>query len=261
MMSLQRYVIANRRAGKFDVQAKTLSRTMMAETLSTLAPQIVTDINPVNPFARRVTIVEAEPAEMAARIAAAPPDVIIEPEILHWRDIIPPVEFLPVRRDRAVPLDAGVTDAFTISATGGGRPLPNAQIEFYVQGTGGTAKLIGQTDAAGHCSFQIPLGSTAFAAVVVPAGGYWSMLARGLALSSVIDCPPLPSDGPLGWWHDILGLDAFDAGPGAGIKVGVAIRGWVLTPVSVTLPSPAHSLMATSCRPPRRRMSMCTAPM
>jgi subtilisin len=225
MMSLQRYVIANRRAGKFDVQAKTLSRTMMAETLSTLAPQIVTDINPVNPFARRVTIVEAEPAEMAARIAAAPPDVIIEPEILHWRDIIPPVEFLPVRRDRAVPLDAGVTDAFTISATGGGRPLPNAQIEFYVQGTGGTAKLIGQTDAAGHCSFQIPLGSTAFAAVVVPAGGYWSMLARGLALSSVIDCPPLPSDGPLGWWHDILGLDAFDAGLGAGIKVGVADTG------------------------------------
>ena len=62
-------------------------------------------------------------------------------------------------------------------------------------------------------------------AVVVPVAGFWSMMARGAAPSSVIDCPPLPINGPLGWWHDILGVDAFDVTLGAGIKVGVADTG------------------------------------
>jgi subtilisin family serine protease len=225
MMPMQRYVIANRRAGKFDAHAKILSRTMMARSLVGFAPQIVSDLNPVDPLARRVTIVEAEPAEMASRIATAPRDVIIEPEILHWRDIVPPVEFRSVRRGGAVPLDVGVSEAFAISVTGDGRPLPNAQIEFYAQGAGGIVRRDGQTDAAGRCNFQIPIGSTALAAAIVPAAGFWSMIVRGAALSSVIDCPPLPSNGPLGWWHDILGLDVFDAALGAGIKVGVADTG------------------------------------
>jgi subtilisin len=85
--------------------------------------------------------------------------------------------------------------------------------------------LEGLTDAAGRCGFQIPLGNTPLVAVIVPAGGFWSMIVRGMALASGVDCPPLPSDGPLGWWHDILGLDTFDAGLGAGIKVGVADTG------------------------------------
>lgn len=260
-MSLQRYVISNRRAGKFEAQAKVLSRAMVAETLSGFALQTVTEINPVDPFARRIAIVEADPAEMASRIAAAPPDVIIEPEILHWRDLIPPPEFLPVRRGGAAPLDAGVTDAFAISATGGGRPLPNAKVEFYVQGTGGIAKLEGQTDAMGRCGFQIPLGSTAVATTIEPAGGFWSMIVRGVALSSVIDCPPLPSSGPLGWWHDILGLDAFDVSSGAGIKVGVADTG------AGPHPSVGHVTLAgafidgETLPVPRRQMSMCTAHM
>jgi|SRR5665213_1462751 len=95
MMPLQRYVIANRRAGKFDAHDKALSRNLMAQTLATFDPLIVSDVNPLDPLARRVTIVEADPDEMVSRIAAAPSDVIIEPEILHWRDIISPVEFLP----------------------------------------------------------------------------------------------------------------------------------------------------------------------
>lgn len=237
-MTLQRYVIADRRAGKIEGQAKVLSRVLLAEAFDGFASQTVREINPVDSFARRIAIVEAEPEEMASRIATASPDIIIEPEILHWRDIVPPPEFLPVRRNGSARLDAGATDTFTISVTGGGTALPNARILFYVQGIASIAKLNGRTDAMGRCSFQIPLGSTAVAAVIEPAGGFWPMVARGVALSSVIECPALPSSGPLGWWHDILGLDAFDASLGRGIKVGVADSG------AGPHPSIAHATLA-----------------
>ena len=102
-MSLQRYVIANRRSGRFEANAKMLSRGEVAMTLEAMGPEFAvrSDTNPADPLARRVAIVEADPVEMAPRIAAAPADVIIEPEILHWPEVVPPLEFLPVRRDAA----------------------------------------------------------------------------------------------------------------------------------------------------------------
>jgi subtilisin family serine protease len=225
-MALQRYVVANRRSGKFNRNSKLLSRALVATTLEAMIPRdIVSDTNPVDPFARRIAIIEADPAEMAARAADASPDLIIEPEILHWPDLVPPREFLPVRREAAVPLAAGIFAPISLTVTGAGRQLPNAAVTLYTSGVGRPAELKGLTDANGICRFQIPLGSEASVAVVVPAGGFWAMVVRGAALAGVIDCPPLPTDGPLGWWHHALGIDAFDAALGAGIKIGVADTG------------------------------------
>src|SRR5258708_18047448 len=82
---LARYVVANRRAGRFGPDAQALSRAELATMLSSFAPrQILQDTVPPDPLARRVAIIEADPSEMIVKMASLPPDVIIEPEILHF---------------------------------------------------------------------------------------------------------------------------------------------------------------------------------
>jgi len=48
---------------------------------------------------------------------------------------------------------------------------------------------------------------------------------RAPGLEETIDCPPLPTDGPFGWWHKSLGFAGPDLSAGKGIKVGVADTG------------------------------------
>jgi subtilisin family serine protease len=51
------------------------------------------------------------------------------------------------------------------------------------------------------------------------------MVKRAPGLNEAIDCPSLPTKGPSGWWHDMLGISSFDVSAGSRIKVGVADTG------------------------------------
>jgi subtilisin len=224
-MKMARYVIANRRAGKFSAAAKATSRAEVATVLASMPfASIVHDKDPADPLARRVTVVEADPGAMAAYTMALPPDVIVEPEIFHYREWPPPRDVVPFRRQGAAPTAAD-TAPFVISVTGGGQPLPFATVKLYVRGFGSTVELTGQTDAAGQVHFRVPLGHQPSVAVVAPLSAFWSMVVRGAGLQHVIECPPLPFDGPLGWWHNAVGLDNVDPVFGNGIRVGVADTG------------------------------------
>ncbi|KLK91743.1 hypothetical protein AA309_18485 [Microvirga vignae] len=222
---MARYVIANRRAGKFSAAAKATSRAEIATALATMSfATIIHDKDPGDPLARRVTVVEADPGAMATYKAGLPHDVIVEPEIMHYREWPPPRDVMPFRRQGAASAAVGA-HPFVISVTGGGQPLPFATVKLYVRGFGSTVELTGQTDAAGEVPFQIPLGYQPSVAVVAPLSAFWSMVVRGAGLQQVIECPPLPFDGPLGWWHQALGLDGVDSGSGNGVRVGVADTG------------------------------------
>lgn len=224
---MARYVIANRRAGRFGPRAQTVSRREVAVTLSSFAPrQILHDFAPEDPLARRVAVIDADPSEMAAKMAALPPDVIIEPEILHWPDVVPPPQFRPRRREAFAALaSADLGQAIVVTVLGGGRALPNAAVQLYVRQSGEYTQLNGMTDADGTCTFRIAAGDAAGGAIVTPAGGFWTMLVGADSVQNPIDCPALPSDGPLGWWHRAIGLNAADSARGAGVKVGVADTG------------------------------------
>lgn len=222
---MARYVIANRRAGKFSDAAKVASRAEVATALATMPfASIIHDKNPDDPLARRVTVVEADPGAMAMRNAGLLPDVIVEPEIFHYLEWLPPRDVMPFRRQGSVPAAVGASP-FAISVTGNGKPLPFATVKLYVRGLGTTLELTGQTDAAGQVSFQVPPGYQPSVAVVAPLGGFWTMIVRGAGLREVIDCPGLPSGGPIGWWHQVLGLHTLDLAAGDGIRVGVADTG------------------------------------
>ena len=83
---MARYVMANRRSGKFLDVEKRASRATVAAGLDQLSANlnVIADRNPVDELARRVVVFEADPEDIAAKAAALPTDCIVEAEILHF---------------------------------------------------------------------------------------------------------------------------------------------------------------------------------
>ncbi len=219
---MARFVIANRRAGRFTADAKAASRFAVAVTLDGLSSaQIVEDNAPDDPLARRVVVVEADPVDIERERAAAGPDTIIEPEILHH-----PLTVLPNDLAVAVPIEAAPAafgNVTRVVITGGGAALASCQVTVFFRGVGGTSSAAAVTDAQGKCDVPNPAGAVVAGVLALPNGGFWPTLSRGAA--TVIDCARLPADGPLGWWHEATGITAFDSALGTGVRVGVIDTG------------------------------------
>lgn len=168
----------------------------------------------------RATIVEADTAPFAAA-----PGTIVEEEILHWPEVIFPPDWPAGGAADSFPLASSPTNDITVHVTGGGLPLANAVVRLSAQGPGGSSEFRGVTDTGGSCTLVLPAGYAPSMALVCPTGGFWPMLARGNALGAPVECPALPADGPLGWWHAALGLNAADPALGQGIRIGVVDTG------------------------------------
>lgn len=84
---MARFVMANRRAGKFLEAEKVASRQAIDAGFNRLFAanvDVVNDLNPADAKARRVMVFEADPEEIAAKAQTLPADVLVEPEILHF---------------------------------------------------------------------------------------------------------------------------------------------------------------------------------
>jgi hypothetical protein len=219
-----RFVMANRRAGKFGA-AKQVSRLAMDRVLSMIEPgvDLVADNQPADASARRVVVFDAEPAEVYSKVTD--PNVIVEPEILHWTATIPPVDLIPAARRFASPPPLPATATAAITVTGAGQPLAFATVILYVRDLDGSKQMQTLTDAAGHAEFTTANTAALSAYVVIPAGNFWTMVRRGPSSDEKIDCPPLPISGALEWWHNLLGITAYDPALGKDINVGVIDTG------------------------------------
>jgi subtilisin len=222
---MARYVMANRRAGKFQDSQKRASRDALERGFSlslAASVDVVRDLNPEDELARRVMVFEADPEEVAAKAPMLTGDVIVEREIPHS-----PLSTLGGMRGLSV-LSAmlGPTTAFSAIVTGGGVPLHGATVLLIaLDKFNREHEIMDVTDGAGMAT--LPLSSTLrpAALVVLPAGGFWSMLVRNPASGITVDCVPLKDSGPVDWWHRLLGITSFDVSRGAGIKVGVVDTG------------------------------------
>ena len=84
---MARFVMTNRRAGKFRAAEKRSSRSSLDFAFSAKLERnvnVIGDTQPQDDEARRVVVFEATPEEVAAKSAELPADVIVEPEILHF---------------------------------------------------------------------------------------------------------------------------------------------------------------------------------
>src|ERR1700732_4454906 len=168
---MARYVIANRRAGKFREGEKLASReaveTMVASMASSL--DIVNDFNPPDPLARRVLVVDADAKEMQQR--KLNPDVLMEPEILHFPETIGPVDFLSNNESMAMPAAAAAaTTGFSVTVRRNGAPLPGAKVLLFLRGVRNPLEQISDANGQANFSFSNQFGASAL--VAEPAGGF-----------------------------------------------------------------------------------------
>jgi subtilisin len=227
---MARYVMANRRSGKFHEFEKRASRAALDSSFHTLLTanvDLIGDTNPSDDQKRRVVIFEADPSEIEAKKVSLPSDVMIEPEILHYTDISQRFysTFSPFAATAEIlPVAAGAV--LTVTVVGSGNPLTSAEVTLFLRGSGGLArKLTAFTSSLGQVIFNFSPIWTPTALVVIPAGGFWSVVVRGPEDGITVNVPPLPQDGPLAWWHRALGINNLDFARGSGIKVGVIDTG------------------------------------
>ncbi len=219
---MPRFVVAKRTVASTGEEADLRSRTAFPSKVDAAAPMGMPVVSgPVARLGLRAEVIEAD----ASFLISPPPGSIVEEEILHWPDIIPPPDLPLDRAATPLALGTGLTEPFALHVMGGGRPLPHVSIKLYARWSDGLAEYSGVTDAGGRCTLSLALGHEPFTALIDPAGGFWPMVVRGHAIAAGIECPALPNDGPLGWWHGVLGLDVHDPDLGKGIRVGVIDTG------------------------------------
>ena len=229
---MARFVMANRRAGKFREPLKRASRASLdltyAERLEANV-NVIGDTAPDNEEARRVVIFDADPREVASKSANLPPDVMIEPELLRYPSSAQlfASPWLPFSTTFPFPAcSAGEGASLTLTLQGNGQPLIDAGVTLYLRAAQGRSISQQETSSAkGQVRFDFSRFWIPTAAVILPSGGFWSFVVRGPSNEAIINIPPLPADGPLAWWHKIMNIQQHDLKRGEGIRVGVIDTG------------------------------------
>ncbi len=226
---MTRFVMANRRAGKFKESEKTSARAAVGMTLDAMAgAQVSYDSEPPDATARRIVVFDAEPSEVAAAMRSMSPDVIIEPEILHWPSGFVPLQFQlqQTRPAAATPFPTGIGNTLRFNVKGNGSALEGADIIVTFRAFGFfTTTETKTTGSNGKATFTYSNIWTPQTAVIAPAGDFWTMVEFGPSGSVTVDCPALPTDGPIEWWHEVMGSTRHRATRGKGIRVGVCDTG------------------------------------
>jgi len=226
---MTRYVLVNRRAGKFTPQAKEASRAAVATTLARLAgsSRVVSDKDPRDELARRVVVFEADAREIARVRSTLPVDAILEPLVrrsLHRRS--------PIELSAASPLNGtaigGAASTYKVTIKGGGHALAGIEVMFYVRDASGSIGVAtATTDKQGRAKIAVAQGSAVSFVEPIPYAGFWIMLAEAPPSGSTIDCVPIAkaANGGGAWWHSAMNLNVNAAGRGVGVKVGIIDTG------------------------------------
>ncbi|UII75831.1 S8 family serine peptidase [Flagellimonas sp. HMM57] len=228
---MAKYIMSNRRAGKFQDSEKRASRDSLESVKTSnfmLGSSIIKENTPKHETSRKTVVFEAEPAEMTAKMSNLPNDVMVEPEILHYNDSIRPMDFLlSDRNELSGPVEFGNIKEVTVTVRGGGTPLEGTQVILFLrspENVGRQIELV--TDSSGIVNFQFSHFFNPSALIVIPAGGFWPMVVRGPQSTVTLTIPALPKAATFkGWWHRQMGISRYDQDLGQGIEVGVIDTG------------------------------------
>ena len=226
---MPRYVLINRRAGKFTTEEKHASRAAVATALAHFdgSAKIVADKDPEDSLARRVVIFDVDASTVANLQKSLGPEAILEPLIrrsLHRRVPVGWKPALPM----AVPAAAIAGSSYRVTITGAGQPLASIQVMFYLRDAAGQVKITTvNTDKNGAAKLSVPNGHQIALVEPIPYAGFWIMLEEVPPTGSTIDCLAIAKSGTggAGWWHTAMGIDIKDASRGSGVKVGVIDTG------------------------------------
>jgi len=228
---MAKYIMSNRRAGKFQDSEKLASRGSLEAVKTSnfmLGSSIIEENSPKHETSRKTVVFEAEPAEMAAKRDSLPDDVMVEPEILHYKDTFRPMDFLlSDRSELSGPVEFGNIKEIKVKVRGGGKPLEGARVILFLrssQNVGREIELV--TNPSGEVNFRFSHFFSASALVIVPVGGFWPMVVRGPRRTTTVTMPPLPKAATFkGWWHRQMGIRSYNAELGTGVRIGIIDTG------------------------------------
>lgn len=241
---MAKYVMSNRRAGKFTDDAKIASRASLNLSLERIGGSVdLLGDRARSETSRRTVFFQADPSEIEAKRETFGPDVIIEPEIIHLKMVDPqsfdlmkavPLDLVPAFRQEAADQQyLGKDKETTVIVKGNKKSLRGAEVSLFLTGPGGIRERIEKrTDSKGTANFKYASFYDVLGVVASPYGGFWPRMIRGGDSEISVECPPLPRSGPNGWWHRIMnarydqdnGVFA-EGSPRTAIKVGVIDSG------------------------------------
>jgi len=230
---MTRFILSHRRAPGAGARGLASGRRALSSALDRLRSnvEVLRQSASVDGTTPRRVMIETD-SDHATEIARAyASEVIVEPEILHFpvpgvRGLTAPIDFTRISMRGVQPETAGGDGVLGATLLGGGVPLANAEALLYVRGSDQLERVFEtRSDADGAVRFAYPTFFRPSVLVVVPAGGFWGLSVRGPRDGLVVDCPPLPADGPGAWWHEALGVQRHSKTRGRGIRVGVIDTG------------------------------------
>lgn len=227
---MARFIMANRRAGLFTDHEKLRSRDALNESfekrLSSITNKISEHVGP-NETSRRTILLEGEPQEIEALRSSMPPEVIIEPEILHYSAIALPLDLARMRQEtRKRPLRVGEGTQMNINVRGSGQAVLGAEVRLFLRGPFQLSnELVDSTDVNGRVVFNFSSFWQPAALIINPVGGFWRKIVRGPRDGQTINLRRLPAGSYTAWWHRLHGINAYNASRGQGVRVGVIDTG------------------------------------
>lgn len=227
---MARFIMANKRAGMFSDTEKLKSRDALANSYNTAfaaSSDLVSDWSGKKETSRRTLVLNIEPQEVEVKRKQLPPEVIIEPEILHYAETALPLDLSRMRQQaRSLDIKTGSGSALSFKVRGAGKPVVGAEVILYLRGSFNMSNEVkGITDEDGNVIFDVSGFWQPAALVVYPVGGFWRHIIRGPRDGQTVTLRRLPSTGYTAWWHRLHGVNSYIPERGKRVRVGVADTG------------------------------------
>jgi subtilisin family serine protease len=167
---------------------------------------------------------------MQALVRELPQDLLVEPEFKRLpASSYPALLQLTLLAQGSDPPPAGFGRTLNVTVRAGGKPLASAQVMLLFANVGGRdagTRLTRETGPQGEAAFAYnPLVWVPRLLVIEPKSGFWDWWQDFPQGNSTIELPALPKTGPVGWWHQLVGLSRYTKGRGGGIRIGVVDSG------------------------------------
>lgn len=226
---MARFIVSNRLAGKQSRNDRDASLSALNEAGTSIRrfADVLAE-SQLKDQGRGLIFIEADSRDVEAKRAGMSPDVIVEPEVPRTTARYFPMVsagFFPMAAETGA---AGIGATLELKIASAGGMATAALVNVVIGNTvaGGSTLLTTATDANGWAAVTYdPNTSYPVAAVIVPKAGLWSWVQSYPQNGMTIQLPELPRNGPLGWWHRLLGMASYSDQRGQGIRVGVVDTG------------------------------------
>lgn len=236
-----KYVTSHRLTGKKPAERKR-SQESFANSFPGLQKyaNLLGVVEPRSEDGRFLSVLEGEPTDIESVVASLPSDILLEPAMARVpASIIEPVEqefFLG--GEFAPPFGSAVNEAFEVRVSGAESansddiPMPEVELSLLLESrvrAGLRTVVSSKTDQEGVGQlYYEPSIWFARKLLVKPQFGFWSWAFDFPVSGTKVVLPPLPTTGPLGWWHYLTGN--VGKSRGKGLRIGVVDTGFGPTP-------------------------------